>query len=73
MSTPINRAALICLLFVAALASPRVSAQLPADGSADARLRALYTEEWDWRQKEFGRGSDSFARVDAASQQARLA
>ena len=25
--------------------------------SADARLRALYTEEWNWRQKELGRGA----------------
>lgn len=50
--------------------------------SADARLRALYTEEWTWRQREFGgRGegqgeagpADRFARVDAATQQARLA
>jgi uncharacterized protein (DUF885 family) len=49
---------------------------------ADARLRALYTEEWKWRQQEFARVSDQyggagavdhFPRVDAASQQARLA
>ena len=49
------------------------SAQTPAAGSADTRLRALYTEEWNWRGKEFGRGSDGFAKVDAATQQARLA
>ncbi|MGH7460706.1 MAG: DUF885 family protein, partial [Longimicrobiales bacterium] len=47
--------------------------------SADARLRTLYTAEWDWRQNELveGRGADNvpdhFPRVDAASQQARLA
>ena len=50
--------------------------------SADARLRALYTEEWNWRQRDMARGSDRpgdagasgrFPRVDAASQQARLA
>ena len=50
--------------------------------SADARLRALYTEEWNWRRKEMARGSDQpgeagesnhFPKVDAASQQARLA
>ena len=65
---------LIGLLITVALASP-LSAQAPADTSADARLRALYTEEWNWRQKELGRGaaSDRFPRVDAASQQARLA
>jgi uncharacterized protein (DUF885 family) len=49
--------------------------------AADARLRALYTEEWDWRQRELARSeerpggdnmSDRLARVDARSQQARL-
>ena len=38
---------------------------------ADARLRALYSEEWTWRQQELSR-ADRFPRVDAASQQARL-
>ena len=51
-------------------------------GTADARLRALYTEEWNWRQQELPRIGDQYAgagedarfpRVDAASQQARLA
>jgi uncharacterized protein (DUF885 family) len=48
-------------------------------GSADARLRALYTAEWEWRQSELSPRSDGsafpdrFPRVDAASQQARLA
>ena len=55
-------------------------AQTPA--SADARLRALYTAEWNWRQRELGRRSDDpgdagaadhFPRVNAAAQQARLA
>ncbi len=49
--------------------------------SADDRVRALYMEEWNWRQQELARGgdepgaagSDRFPRVDAASQQARLA
>ena len=65
---------LVGLLITAALSSPS-SAQTPTDASADARLRALYTEEWSWRQQELGRGaaSDRFPRVDAASQQARLA
>jgi uncharacterized protein (DUF885 family) len=47
--------------------------------SADARLRALYTEEWNWRRKELARGGDQpgdaadhFPKVDDASQQARL-
>jgi uncharacterized protein (DUF885 family) len=50
--------------------------------SADARLRALYTEEWTWRQREMARRTDEpgeegradrLPRVDAAAQQARLA
>ncbi|HWI20690.1 MAG TPA: DUF885 family protein [Vicinamibacterales bacterium] len=68
----LTRITLIVFLIAIVLSSPN-SAQAPADNSADARLRALYTEEWNWRGKEFGRGGDGFARVDAASQQARLA
>ncbi len=54
----------------------------PSNASADARLRALYTEEWNWRRREFSRAGDQpggedagdrFPKVDAASQQARLA
>ena len=50
--------------------------------AADARLQALYTDEWNWRRQEMARSSDEpgeasasdhFPRVDAASQQARLA
>src|SRR5215203_1274026 len=59
-------------------------AQTPqrGSGSADARLRALYTEEWNWRQQELprvgdqygGAGEDArFPGVDAASQQTRAA
>jgi uncharacterized protein (DUF885 family) len=46
--------------------------------SADDRLRALYTAEWEWRQGELSPRSDGsafpdrFPRVDAATQQARL-
>jgi len=57
-------------------------AQAPRDATAaDARLRALYTDEWNWRQREMARRSDApgdagagdhFPRVDAASQRARL-
>ena len=53
-----------------------VSTQGQPDTSADARLRALYTEEWNWRQSEMARGpgaGDRFPRVDAASQETRLA
>lgn len=59
---------LASVFFIAAAAQTQQGA-----GSADERLRALYTEEWNWRQQEMGRGvNDRFARVDAASQQARL-
>lgn len=57
------------VITVSALA-PSASAQPPA--SADARLRALYTAEWEWRQRETGRGNAGFPRIDAAAQQARL-
>jgi uncharacterized protein (DUF885 family) len=67
-----TRITLVVFLVAIVLSSP-FSAQTPAANSADARLRALYTEEWNWRGKEFGRGSDGFARVDAATQLARLA
>jgi uncharacterized protein (DUF885 family) len=62
--------------------SPNIAAQVARDTSANARLRALYTAEWTWRQREMARrsddpgeagASDHFPRVDAASQQARLA
>jgi len=62
--------AALCALGVLA---PSAQAQ-PGGSSADVRLRSLYTAEWEWRQRETGRGeSDRFSRVDAASQQARLA
>ena len=62
------------LMTVALSLSPLSAQSQPAPSSADARLRALYTEEWNWRQQELGRGTgDRFPRVDAASQQARLA
>jgi uncharacterized protein (DUF885 family) len=59
-----------CVALTAGAISP--SAQTQPD--ANARLRALYTEEWAWRQKDPGRGdSEHFPRVDVATQQARLA
>src|SRR5690606_9017490 len=68
------RRSLVALTFCAALGlAPAARAQRDS-GSADARLQALYTEEWNWRQRELGRGdANRFPRVDAASQQARLA
>src|SRR5688500_3259148 len=76
MSRPMTRVALISFLLVAGAASWPVIAQSQTDGSADARLRALYTEEWEWRGKELLRGGgtgERFPAVDAASQHARLA
>jgi uncharacterized protein (DUF885 family) len=69
------------IAFALLLSPAALVAQTPATNDADRRLKALYTAEWDWRQKEFarepgqvGRGSaaDHFPRVDAASQQQRL-
>jgi uncharacterized protein (DUF885 family) len=66
------------LPLVALLIATPAAAQ--AGRSADERLRALYTAEWTGRQQELAettRGSsrvpDHFPRVDAASQQRRLA
>jgi uncharacterized protein (DUF885 family) len=66
---------------IALLPLPGAFAQTPP-AAADSRLRALYSAEWMWRQREMARRSDApgeggasdhFPRVDAASQQARLA
>jgi uncharacterized protein (DUF885 family) len=69
-------------LALACLSGMAAAQPAPAPSSADERLRALYTEEWNWRRKELGRGgdapgdggtSDRFASVSAESQRARLA
>ena len=73
----------LCLTLIGVAPASRAVAQVSAPRdttSADARLRALYTAEWTWRQRELGRsdnprdevGRGQFPRVDAASQQARL-
>ncbi|AWV05918.1 hypothetical protein C9I47_0192 [Lysobacter maris] len=50
-------------------------------GDADARFKAIYEQEWSWRQREYGdadedsdgeAGNRRLPSVDAASQQARL-
>src|SRR5262245_42632590 len=68
--------ALLCLGAAVAAAPASARAQAPVDaGTADARLRSLYGEEWNWRQREMGRGENGggrFAPVDAATQAARL-
>jgi uncharacterized protein (DUF885 family) len=84
MSRSFVRTLLIALGLCAVSASvfsPASAQTPPSNGSADARLRALYTEEWNWRRREMARAgdqqgaedaSDRFPKVDAASQQARL-
>jgi uncharacterized protein (DUF885 family) len=75
MTTTFFRTIALALLLV----TPAAMSQ--STSGADARLQALYTAEWDWRQKEFARvpgkvgrdaASDHLPRVDAASQQKRL-
>ena len=44
----------ICILLAAVPAPAGAQAQ-GEPASADARLKALYTEEWNWRQREGGR------------------
>ncbi|MGK2287174.1 DUF885 domain-containing protein [Pedomonas sp. V897] len=69
-------AAIGALPAVAVTATTATAAEAPAANSADARLRSIYEAEWKWRQAEFGRGEEGGAhlpRVDAATQQKRLA
>ncbi|WP_243444788.1 DUF885 domain-containing protein [Sphingosinicella humi] len=82
----ISWAAMATALMIAAPAAPvwaqpSAGAAQTVPGSADARLKALYDAEWDWREKEMarepgedGRGAtaDHLPRVDAATQQRRL-
>jgi uncharacterized protein (DUF885 family) len=83
MSKSLVRRSLTSLVLGAALVLLPGSVQTQRDtSSADARLRTLYTDEWNWRQQEMApsgnqRGvagaSDHFRSVDSATQQARLA
>src|SRR3546814_19899476 len=86
MMKTVSWAAMATALMIAAPAAPiwaqqSAGAEQPVPGSADARLKALYDAEWDWRLQEEallpnddGRPipADHFERVDAASQQRRL-
>ena len=69
------------LLFSAsgyAIAAEQVTAA-ESSASADARLKALYDAEWQWRTQEFGKDQDGegggphMPHVDPASQQRRYA
>jgi uncharacterized protein (DUF885 family) len=68
-------------VYCAALLAPQLAGAQAAE-SADARLKALYTAEFEWREKEFaripgdmGRGftADHLPKADAAAQKVRLA
>lgn len=63
----------------AVLLATAVSPAQAANSSADARLKALYTREWKWREEQFADDEDGkrpvmdhLPRVDAASQIKRL-
>src|SRR5215813_6301562 len=73
----------VLLAATAALALVLISVPVAAktgQSSADARFKALYTKEWKWREEQFASGEDNvkeivdhLPKVDAASQDARLA
>ena len=80
--SPARRLALLVACSVTLFAA--VGCQQQAGGasdSPDARLRALYTAEWNWRLNEMARTdqpgeagrTNRLARVDAATQESRLA
>ncbi|SMF60853.1 DUF885 domain-containing protein [Allosphingosinicella indica] len=82
MRTILLLAAATILIAPAMAAAQPVAQAQPAPGKADTRLKAIYDAEWDWRLKEMAReedeegrdiASDRMPRVDAASQQRRLA
>src|SRR3546814_5067160 len=57
MMKTVSWAAMATALMIAAPAAPiwaqqSAGAEQPVPGSADARLKALYDAEWDWRLKE---------------------
>ncbi len=65
---PVLNSSRLLIAVILALAVEPVRAQ----SAADARLRTLYTAEWEWRGREMARNADTFPRVDAGSQAARL-
>jgi uncharacterized protein (DUF885 family) len=74
MARLLRRSLTVLALCAVAVVLVRAAQTQPDTTSADARLRALYTDEWTWRQQEMGRGdNERFAPVNADAQQARLA
>lgn len=72
------RTLLLALCFV--LPTLSFAKTTPSTADVDAAFVAVYEQEWEWRQKEFGRRQDEadfstrvrFPDVDAESQQVRL-
>jgi hypothetical protein len=64
MSRPSVHISPIHVLLTVALSFSSLSAQSPAPSSADARLQALYTEEWNWRQQRATATNDDFYCVN---------
>jgi uncharacterized protein (DUF885 family) len=68
-----------CFLPIAAVVAMTGMSACSKAPDADARLKTLYSEEWQWRQEQFAENEDGQRRiqdhlpkVDAASQVARL-
>src|ERR1700761_2012627 len=66
-----------CTLMAGAVVALSACSKAP---SADARLQTIYQDEWAWREEQFPDGEDAQKRiqdhlpkVDAASQEKRLA
>jgi len=71
------RLSITCLCLAAALAA---APAVRASGEADAHFKALYTQEWNWRQTQFAgaddedhqaQAADHLPRVDPTAQQER--
>ncbi len=65
-------------LIVAAMSAQAAATQKPSN--ADARFKAIYTKEWNWREDQFASGEnggheeiiDHLPKVDPATQEMRL-
>jgi hypothetical protein len=67
MSKSLVRSALTSFVLCGVGVLVPVPAETQRDtSSADARLRALYTEEWNWRRQEMARSSDQPGEAGAS-------
>ncbi|HEY0342574.1 MAG TPA: DUF885 family protein, partial [Steroidobacteraceae bacterium] len=71
----------VILMTACSQGSQQSASKQPGDGrnDADARLRSIYSTEWQWREQQFADDEDSqkpiadhLPKVDPASQEARL-